>query len=31
LRENIQLDPLGAVTFRGKAQPVDVFSIKLGQ
>src|SRR5438552_979118 len=31
LRENIQLDPLGPVTFRGKSQPIDVFSVKLGQ
>jgi adenylate cyclase len=31
LRENIELDPLGPVAFRGKAQPVEVFSVKLGQ
>jgi len=28
LRESIQLEGLGAVTIRGKAQPVDVFSVK---
>jgi adenylate cyclase len=31
LRGNVELDLLGPVTFRGKAQPVDVFSVKLGQ
>ena len=31
LRGNVELDALGPVTFRGKAQPVDVFSVKLGQ
>ncbi|HYT96795.1 MAG TPA: adenylate/guanylate cyclase domain-containing response regulator [Casimicrobiaceae bacterium] len=31
LRGNVELDTLGPVTFRGKAQPVDVFSVKLGQ
>ncbi len=31
LRGSVELDALGPVTFRGKAQPVDVFSVKLGQ
>jgi adenylate cyclase len=31
LRGNVELDALGLVTFRGKAQPVDVFSVKLRQ
>src|SRR5437868_14421816 len=31
LRGNVALDALGPVTFRGKAQPIDVFSVKLGQ
>jgi len=31
LRGNVELDGLGTVTFRGKAQPVEVFSVKLGQ
>src|SRR5438477_1511984 len=29
LRGSVELDTLGPVTFRGKAQPVDVFSVKL--
>ena len=31
LRGNVELDALGPVTFRGKAQAIDVFSVKLGQ
>src|SRR6266513_4735277 len=31
LRSNVALDALGPVTFRGKAQAIDVFSVKLGQ
>ena len=29
LRADIPIDPLGAVTFRGKSQPTDVFSVNL--
>ncbi|TMH67264.1 MAG: adenylate/guanylate cyclase domain-containing response regulator [Betaproteobacteria bacterium] len=31
LRGDVELDALGPVTFRGKSQPIDVFSVKLGQ
>jgi class 3 adenylate cyclase len=31
LRGNIALDALGPMTFRGKTQPIDVFSVKVGQ
>ncbi|MDQ6917460.1 MAG: adenylate/guanylate cyclase domain-containing response regulator [Pseudomonadota bacterium] len=31
LREDAQVEALGRVSFRGKAQPVDVFSINTGQ
>jgi adenylate cyclase len=31
LRENVQIDALGAMTFRGKTQPADVFSVTPGQ